>query len=232
MNYFLVLIIIFFLNCKNLPASSGTLNSLSLSNRELIRLEREVRLKQITLESLKKTMVRYFLKKHFNEEKTFLDLPEDEFWTYLEKYKLSESLYKRLEREIKNEEAKLKILKETYERFLKAKKEKEERQLAEKTSKEGYSEIYDPITELPIKVGKYSKKLKSGISIKAPISGVIKKLSFREGKAILVIENEECIAYLEGLENMRVSLGENIKAKEILGESGEHPFMYEISCKK
>jgi len=113
----------------------------------------------------------------------------------------------------------------------------------EESTPEGRSEmikildnrIFNPITLEKTKEGQHRIVLKEKRKVYAPISGIVDKILFTQGVLGLKIKNEKCYSYLWGLSILSVSLGQNVKLGEIIGETEEplekdFQFVYEIFC--
>jgi acetyl/propionyl-CoA carboxylase alpha subunit len=97
--------------------------------------------------------------------------------------------------------------------------------------------IVNPITLEKAKEGQHRIVLKEKRKVYAPISGIVDKILFTQGVLGLKIKNKKCYSYLWGLSILSVTLGQNVKLGEIIGETEEplekdFQFVYEIFCQK
>lgn len=85
----------------------------------------------------------------------------------------------------------------------------------------------------PISVGNYSFKISQRTHVSAPIAGIVRSIKLTEEGYLLRIENERCVAYLYGIDEIRVNLGQEVILKEILG-TVEKPrvFKFNLHCVK
>ncbi|MFN3568121.1 MAG: hypothetical protein ACK4UR_04325 [Caldimicrobium sp.] len=213
MKAFLLIILFFIIHHNNSYSSK-----INFYNREL-SFE-----KQKDLENLKKILVILALKKRYHQKIFNLDKEDKGQLNYVIKYKLVNSMYIALEKELKLKNQKRKPLKDSKSIELDSFSLNRIEELKE-------NGCLDPITGKLILPGKHNAHLKENTTVKAPFEGIVKKISFKEDKITLILENDNCKAQLNGLNNVKVSLGEKVYALEPLGESNDPNFSYEIICK-
>lgn len=87
--------------------------------------------------------------------------------------------------------------------------------------------------KISLNVGNYSLRISKKTSVSAPITGVVKGIKLTEEGYLLSIENQRCVAYLYGLDEITVNLGQEVVLKEVLG-AVEKPkvFKFNLSCVK
>lgn len=84
-----------------------------------------------------------------------------------------------------------------------------------------------------IGVGNYSFKVFQKTYVSAPIAGVVKNIKLTEEGFLLRIENERCVAYLYGLDEIKIHLGQEVVLKEILGTVEKPKILkFNLNCAK
>lgn len=252
--------LIFFILGFMLPCNLFAQNNIeyNLKNLEikLYNLDQELKTKEKNLSKITQTYLLTLIKTNLIKENLFFIDEESKYYENKEKYevliKIYENILIRLKKEIKNlhdQERKYRIaleenkkLKESYYRE-KIKvglnteiKETKENIIQTNTEniKKGFF-LLDPITEKSISPGKFKRQIQPGTPIKAPFSGIVKKISFTHNSLTLTLENKQCFAFISGFSIIKVNLGEEVRAKQILGEAsyseeGENLY-FEIFCK-
>lgn len=225
MKVLLLLFVLFYLNYYTLYAIEIKSQKIDYLDQKNLNIQN----KRQELENLKKIIVILALKKHYHKKIFNSDKDSNGTFNYGVKYRLVNSMYLAMEKEIKLKEKKLKTFEKNH---LNANKSEDIGNFSLTATEETEKiEIYDPIADKPTIPGKYNVKLKEKTTIKAPFEGIVKKISFKGGKTALILENEKCQAYLDGLSNVNVTLGQKINTLEPVGISSEPYFFYEIICK-
>lgn len=225
---FLIVVYIFF---SYSLTSAITLSQTLILKKDLTKLTEELNSIQRDLDSLKKVLVLFALKNYYFKREFFSLENKEKYLSVREGQKILESLYKNLEKELKNKEKRIKELTLVYKK-LEKEKISFKNKTHEKPSEDSKNDFIHPISGKYIKEGRYSIKLKKGLAIRAPLSGIISKIGYKEGNYFMVIEEERCRAFIEGLDKISLAIGDQVKANEIVGESSETTFTFEITCKE
>ena len=77
--------------------------------------------------------------------------------------------------------------------------------------------VINPLNGTPLRLGKHVFKVKKFTFIMAPITGVVKGITYRFNNISIIIENEKCTASISGLDEIKVNIGDQIKMKKIIG---------------
>ncbi len=254
MKYFLFILVI--LIPYNLVAQNNIEDKLKTLETILYNLDQELKVKEKKLTKIKQTYLLSLIKSNLIKENMIFIDEENRYYDNIEKYelliKVQENILKILENEIKRlQDQKIqyrrkleenKKLKETYhqekvkEAFNTGKKVLNEHHI--KTNSDDIqktSYLFDPITEKSISTGKFKRHVQPGTPIKAPISGIVKKISFLNNSLTLTLENKQCFAFISGFSIIKVNLGEEVRAKQVLGEASyseeAENLYFEIFCK-
>lgn len=206
------------------------LNNLIKSKKEQIsNIENELRFLKEEENKILKLYLTILLTKRYEDSLTkFFENPE-----YL-KILDEESKNKILEKALIK---KLKFLREK-QKILNAKKESVLREIEKikmninvQSPLDFY--IIDPLSERVLKPGNYFSKTKTFTYIKSPISGIVKGVAFKSDGISILIENEKCKVLINGLDDVKVDIGNKITIKEIIGNVKENKkIFYEIQCNK
>lgn len=215
--------------------------------KRLYELQSDLKKKNKLLQELKKILILTIIKEKMNT-KNFLSLnSEKNYYQIRDKHEFYVLFYHNIEKKIKETQIKINNLKEEYERKLKKLKEIKyqyaevittQKEVPKGSLSKGQTKDYiiDPITEEAIGPGRYKKSLRPGVLIKAPHAGIVKKISFTADTFALSLEGPKCSSTIIGISVLKVSIGEEVKAGQILGESGfsqdKNNLFYEIECKK
>lgn len=249
MNKILVILAFLLIWFPNNVFSKNTLieNEIKDIERNLYQVEKEIKNNDKVLSQLKILMITVYVKMMITRSNFFSLDNESKYHALREKYELYRILYNNLKNRIAKKERELKEIKKDYQSKLEnlSKKRrlyaeqilsKEEHINFNQTQKSPSTFIFDPITGKASSPGKYSTKVPPGTEIKAPIGGIVKKINFTLDTFTVVLENPNCFARVSGLSILRVSLGEEIKARQTIGESGfsegENNLFFEVSCSK
>lgn len=220
---------------------------IKLLENKLYDLQLKIKNQNKSLNELKKILVITLIKKNITKKAYFFWGNEKNYYKIDNQYKLYTFLYQSTERRIKENQAKIKILQNEYEKKIKKLKELKEKYAKVVTIQEEMPKIspkkertkkhlIDPITKESIIPGHYKKSVRPGTPVKAPHSGIIKKISFIADTFTIYIEGSKCNSILSGLSVLKVNIGEEILTGQLLGEAGfseeESNLQYIIKCHK
>jgi hypothetical protein len=232
-------------------AQNAIENRIKLLEIKLYNLNQVLKLKEEKLNHIKRIYVLSLIKANIIKENiSFLNERED-YYKNKERYELLMKVNKKIQKKLEDEINEIKRLKRYYEARLEENKKLKEVYYTEKMKVTSYSKdnlpkrdsgkdkgkplLFDPITEVIISPGKFKRKVRPGTVIKAPFSGIVKKISFIQNSFTLTLENQQCLAFISGFSLIKVNLGEEVRAKEILGEAShsEEPenIYFELFCK-
>ncbi len=71
--------------------------------------------------------------------------------------------------------------------------------------------------QISVNPGHYNFSVFRRTLIYAPISGLVKTIRLTNEGFSLIIENEKCNAYLSGIDEIKINLGQHIVSKEVIG---------------
>jgi len=93
--------------------------------------------------------------------------------------------------------------------------------------------VINPLNGRPLKLGKYVFKVKKFTSVKSPITGIVKGITYRFNNISIIIENEKCTASISGLDEIKVNIGDQIKMRKIIGYIKKpKEIFFIVKCKK
>ncbi len=249
------ILILAFLPCF-IFAQNAIENRIKLLEIKLYNLNQELRLKEERLKYIKRIYVLSLIKGGLLRENISFIGAEENYHKNKERYELLKKVNENIQKKLEAEINEIKRLKRYYEARLEENKKLKEIYYTEKMKGSSYSKdiplkdnllkrdsrevkgrppLYDPITEGVITPGKFKRKVRSGANIKAPLSGIVKKISFIQNSFTITLENQQCFAFISGFSLIKVNLGEEVRAKQVLGEAShsEEPenIYFEIFCK-
>jgi biotin carboxyl carrier protein len=254
MKYFLFILVI--LIPYNLVAQNNIEDKLKTLETILYNLDQELKVKEKKLTKIKQTYLLSLIKSNLIKENMIFIDEENRYYDNIEKYELLIKVHKNILKILENEIKRLQDQKIQYRRKLEENKKLKETYHQEKvkeafnTEKKVLNEhhiktnsddiqktsfLFDPITEKSISTGKFKRHVQPGTPIKAPISGIVKKISFLNNSLTLTLENKQCFAFISGFSIIKVNLGEEVRAKQVLGEASyseeAENLYFEIFCK-
>ncbi len=186
--------------------------------KNLDRLKEKLLKVYITLyiERLYKNNITEFLKKA-----DYLSLLKEE-----EKFKFIEKALLRKLFKIEDEEKKLDIAYIKIQKDIKKLKEKKEKLKAQKAI------AIHPLTGRAISAGNYIFKVKKSSLVFAPISGMVKGITYKHTEIDVLIENKNCTASIAGLDEIKVNIGDNVLKRQIIGRINKTKDLYfTLKCK-
>jgi len=240
------------------PLSSFSLKDQNLENeirrleKELYKINEDIQKNKDIMKNVKRLLILSLIKENLLKD-SFLDTEKEEsYFNLRERYIFYLSVYNNFKERYQKKERELQKLKALYENKIEESKKvknkyyqevlqaKNNQNHGEIQNKEGIAakvaKIFDPLKGYPIKEGTYREKVPPGTPVLSPLSGKVKSIKFFEGSLSVKIENERCFGLLSGLSLLKVSLGEEVNAKEAIGEvgysEGDFNLYYEIWCKR
>lgn len=252
---FWTILILAFLACS-IFAQNAIENRIKLLEIKLYNLNQELKLKEEKLNHIKRIYVLSLIKANIIKENIFFVNERQDYYKNKERYELLIKVNEKIQKKLEDEINEIKRLKRYYEARLEENKKLKEVYYTEKMKVTSYSKdtslkdnllkrdsgeakgkppLLDPITEVVISQGKFKRKVRPGTAIKAPFSGIVKKISFIQNSFTLTLENQQCLAFISGFSLIKVNLGEEVRVKQILGEAShsEEPenIYFELFCK-
>ncbi len=213
-----------------------------LSKNTIRDINREIRLKERKLSYIKKRKKKLELLRHkllklyitlyikkayetnivkFLKNADYLSLLKEE-----EKFKLMERALVRKIVKIKNEEKRLDVTCRKIQEEIKKLSEKREKLKARKAV------AIHPITGRPVDVGDYIFRVEKPSSVFAPISGMVKGITYKHTEIDVLIENKNCTASIAGLDEIKVNIGDNVLKRQIIGRINKTKDLYfTLKCK-
>uniref|UniRef100_A0A7V4N2Z7 Uncharacterized protein n=1 Tax=Thermodesulfobacterium geofontis TaxID=1295609 RepID=A0A7V4N2Z7_9BACT len=191
---------------------------------KLAEIEKKMELLKNEKEKFLKLYITFYTKRLYSQDSSeFFKNPD--YLTLLNEEERFKFIEKALIRKILTIEKEEKATAIAYNKILK--------EIEKEKSKVQKVYAVNPLNGKPIELGNHVFKTKGPLSIVAPIAGIIKGISYKQGNIYIIIENERCKTTISGFDEVVVNVGDSVLRNQIIGNiKGEKELSFSVNCEK